>query len=221
MAGATQRLRQRRGEGHDSGTASQPLQPVTGPAPEVGDGKHDDLLGPRDVSDGEGEACKEKPPDLQLRGEAWPERPGRRPLDDGVQGVLQLLGEIGAQARALPFVPVARRFEVALGTGMKANLHELPATPAAREARTHRSPVLRLHRPGADFAGALLQLRDPRLGSIGVGAIVETEDELVGDASALPGGKREHGGEDVGGLEGHRQEYSPKGFDAQGGSAGG
>jgi hypothetical protein len=135
--------------------------------------------------------------------------------DEAGQPVLPLrsghgTAEACAKARVLLVVPVAGRFEVALGTGVEANPHELPATPTACEPRPHGSPVLRLHRPGADLAGALLDLRDPRLRSIGIGAIVETEDELVGDAGALPDGERERGRQDVSGLGRHREEYSPR-----------
>ncbi len=112
------------------------------------------------------------------------ERPGGRPLGNHRQGALELLGEVCAQARDLLFVPVAGGSEA----GMEPNLHELPARPAACEPRPNRSPVFRLHRARADLSDALLQLRDPCIGGIGVSAVVEAKDELVSDAGTFPGG---------------------------------
>jgi len=134
------------------------------------------------------------------------ERPGKRPLGNHLQGALELLGEVGAQARDLPFIHVASGCEVEFCAGMEPDVHELPARPAACESGPNRSPIFRLHRARADLSGALLQLRDPCLGGIGVRSVVEAEDQLMGDAGALLGGQRQGGGKEVGGFGSHRSE---------------
>jgi len=197
-----------RQESHGSESFCQALQPIPRPSSKLSDRQHEDLLRVGHVGDSKREPGQEEAPDFEILGDSGPPRPGGRPLGYDLQGALEFLGEISAEAGALPVVPVAGGREVQLGAGMEADLHELPARPAASEARPHRGPVLRLHRAGKNLAGALLQLGNPCLCGIGIHPVVKAEDELVGDAGTLPNGERQGGGKDVRRLGRHRTKYS-------------
>jgi hypothetical protein len=62
---------------------------------------------------------------------------------------------------------------------------------------------------GPSLASALLELRDPGLGRVGIRGVVEDYQKLVGDLRPLPSGEGESGG--LGGLGLHRLEHSREG----------
>ena len=65
--------------------------------------------------------------------------------------------------------------------------------PPVGETGTNGRPVLGGDLAGANLARPLFQFRDPSLSGVGVGAFIETQQEFVGDAGALPDRKREGG----------------------------
>jgi len=80
-----------------SAIPGQAAQPVARAAPQVGDGKDDDTVRLDDVSDREWEARQQEPTDAATLDDPRPERPGRRALDDGIQGALYFVGEVEAK----------------------------------------------------------------------------------------------------------------------------
>jgi len=194
----------------------QPAQPVTWPAPQVGEREDHDFVRLRDECDRERKARQEESPDAESFADAGPIRPRRRALGDGVQRSLELLDEVEAETRNLELVPVARRREVGRGTRMKADPHDLPAAPAFDEPRADGRPIFGDGGSGPNLPGALLQLGDPRHVGVGVTASVEAQEQFVSEASAVADWKRERGGEDVGWLGRHLPDYSHSGLTRQG-----
>jgi hypothetical protein len=79
----------------------------------------------------------------------------------------------------------------------------LPTAPAVGEPSLDCLPVLGRDRACAGLVGALLELRDPSLDRVGIGAVVQAQQQLVGEFGALPDGEGEGVGEQVGGLGCH------------------
>jgi hypothetical protein len=101
--------------------------------------------------------------------------------------------KVGPEPWNLEVVPVTGRGQVGPGGWMQADPRVLRARPALGQPRLDRDPFLGCDRPRASLAGALLDLRDPRLGGVRVGALVQAQQQpdaiwarcLAGRARAL------------------------------------
>jgi hypothetical protein len=178
-------------------------------------GKDDDSVGLHDVPDREREACQQKSADASAFADAGPEWPGRRALCDGVQPALDLISEVAPEPWKLLLVPVAGRGEVGSGSRVEADSHALPAAPAVDEAGADDHPVLGGDRARTCLTSTQLQLRDPGLRGVGVGAVVEAHQQLVSDPGALPNGEGEGVGEQISGFGCHAGKYSLGGLTSQ------
>ena len=88
----------------------------------------------------------------------------------------------------LLLVPVSGQREVGRGSGVDANSHGLSVVPPVGETGgADGRPVLGGDLAGANLARPPFQFRDPGLGGVRVGAFIETQQELVGDAGRAPG----------------------------------
>jgi hypothetical protein len=174
----------------------------------VGNSEDNDIACLDDVPDRERKARQQEPADADAFADSGPEGPRRRALDDGVQRALHLVGEIEAKPGKLLPLPVTGRGEVRGGAWVEADPHALPAAPAVDQAGANHRPVLGSDRTRTHLAGALFKLSNPGLGSAGVGAVVQAQQEFVSKPRSLPDGEGEGGREDAGGLRRHGLQYS-------------